>query len=104
MPAALQIRSTIFQARVKQAKTIIGWWKRKYGYSGNDPRFLSASFTQILEDAVEDKAFEYIREFESYDPETNEFLKRRALDPQADEKEAERLAEQLTKANRASQK
>ena len=99
-----QIKSKVFQVQIKRAKTIAAWWKRKYGYSANDPRLLSATFTQMLTDAVEDRAFDYIQEFEGFDTETNEFLKRRILDPQADEKEAERLAEQLNKAMKAGRK
>jgi TRAP-type C4-dicarboxylate transport system substrate-binding protein len=62
---------------------------------------LTATLTQVLEDAVEELGIRYIQEFESLDDETNEFLKKRALKPNYDEKEKERLAKMLNKMVRA---
>src|SRR3990167_3924308 len=87
-----RIKSRKFQKVVGQCKGLIVWWKRRFGLSSNDPRFLTATMTQILEDAVEEMGIRYIEDFEIYDAETNEFLRRRAVDPNYDETEKERLA------------
>jgi hypothetical protein len=78
--------------------SVVVWWKRHYGYSSTDPLFKNATLTEILEDAAEQDAINYIREYESYDKETNDFAKRRVLDPNADEDEMKKIAEQLNRA------
>jgi len=94
---ASRIRSRNFQKYVKRCKTIITWWKRKFNYSSSDPRYLNATLTQMLEDALEEQAIRYIADYESLDPETNKFLKKRELDPKENDREKERIAESLNK-------
>ena len=47
--------------------------------------------TQVLEDALEDTAIDFIRDYEQYDESTKRFLKKRAVDPTFDAKEKQRL-------------
>ena len=54
--------------------------------------------TDILEDALEEQAIQFIHEFEMADEETNRFAKDRLIDPQADEREKQKLADQLNAA------
>lgn len=87
-----------FREEVEKVQTITIQWKRRYGYSSTDPRFTEATFTDILRDTVEQMAARYVEEFKQYDEETERFLIERELDPNYDEKEAERLASMLNKA------
>lgn len=80
---------------MKQSKTLLAWWKRKFGYSSNDERYLTATLTQVLEDMADELAMEFRQEFETGNESTTKFLKKRAVDPGYDEKEAQRLANQL---------
>ena len=54
--------------------------------------------SQILEDAAEEQAINFMQEFESHDEETNKFMKQREVDPKADEKESKKLADQINRA------
>ena len=90
-----RLKNRKFQNKVKQLNSLVIWWKRKYGYSSNDERYLTATLTQILEDAVENEGINYIREFESGDEGTKKFVKRRTLNPEYDHEEQKRLANML---------
>jgi len=93
-----QIENEDFQSEVIRAKTYISVWKRKYGYSSNDSRYLTATYTQILRDLLEDNVYEYLYKYERFDDDTNEFVKKRELDPEHDRKEAEELTKLLNEA------
>lgn len=93
-----QIESIEFQDEVSRAKTYVSVWKRKYGYSSNDPRYLTATYTQILRDLLEDNVYDYLYRFERFDDDTNEFVRKRELDPGHDQKEAEEITELLNRA------
>ena len=97
-PGRKQIRSRKFQRAVKRAKTYVTVWKHKYGYSSNDERFKTATYSQILQDVLEDKVFDYLYEYERFDKETNEFVKKREVNPDYDQVEAEKLVAQINKA------
>ena len=93
-----RLKSKRFQEEVEHCKGVIVWWKDRYGYSNNDPRYLTATLTQVLQDALEFKAQRHIAEFESFDHETNEHLKRMVLDPNYGAEEKDRMLDQLNKA------
>ena len=37
----------------EQKRDLVSWWKRHYGYSKNDPRYLTATITQMEDDRLE---------------------------------------------------
>jgi hypothetical protein len=86
-----ELKSREFQKRVKFQKSIIGLWKRYYNYSRSDPRYLEATYEDIMEDIIAIKADEHIRFFESHDKETNDYLKKSTLDPSFIAKDREKM-------------
>jgi len=90
-----QVKNRDFQEYVKKARSLIGIWKRRYGYSSNDPRYVSATLTHVLEDLLEVRAVEYISLFESRDEETNKYLKASTADPKLIEEDQKRMKEDV---------
>ena len=39
-----------WERRANWLKSLPGWWKRYFGYSSNDPRWLTATLSQIVGD------------------------------------------------------
>jgi hypothetical protein len=72
-------------------------WKRKYNLPSNDPRYLTATYTEILEDVLEISVGNHVEEFGSYDEETNRKLREQVLNENFAEEERKRLAEEIRK-------
>jgi hypothetical protein len=73
---------------------IVVWWKKKYGYSSNDERFLTATREQIYNDRLEEIVSIYIEKFR-FDPERERIERGRLLDPEFDMKENEAFKKKL---------
>lgn len=73
----------------------VAYWKRKYNLTSNDPRYLTATYTQILEDVAEDTFYAHMKEFTAYDSETNEKIKQQEIDPEFAKKEAQAAADSI---------
>ncbi len=52
---------------------------------------MTATLTQILEDAVQEQAHQYIAEFESFDEGTNRYAKKHATDKKFVEQDRKQL-------------
>jgi len=61
----------------------VRWWKKKYGYSSNDERYLTATEAQIFNDYLDHRAERYLEEIGSGTV-VEEMLKSKAVDPNYD--------------------
>lgn len=73
------------------------WWKRKYGYSSTDPRYLNATESDMIHDMFEDIVDRFIK-----DPERNrkEFETSILNVPNADELMAQDFKNELENMKR----
>lgn len=46
----------------KQYNDLVVHWKRKYNYSSNDPRYLTATYSQVVEDLLEESVYNFNKE------------------------------------------
>lgn len=84
-----QLRDDEFFSLAKKArKDIVRWWKKKYNYSSNDPRYLEATKSLIMQDFLDSIIDDY-NENIGNDPVGERILRGRALDPEWDKKELE---------------
>lgn len=69
------------------------WWKRHYGYSSNDERYLNATDSQILDDYLDYKIMNYREKFP--DKFIEGTAKARAVNPNYDQQTNEAFKEAL---------
>ena len=78
-----------FRDEAKRYKSdVVKYWKRKYNYSSNDPRYYNATLTQIYEDFLDDIIFDFNKDFDE-NPLAEEILTSKAMNPEYLKKESE---------------
>ncbi len=84
-----------FRQEVKKYRgDVVKYWKRKYNYSSNDPRYTEATLTQIYEDFLDDIVHDFNNEFED-NPLAEEILQAKAMNPEFMKKESEAFKNSL---------
>jgi hypothetical protein len=63
--------------------------------TSNDPRYLTATYTNILTDVLEEVVGNFVENFEMWDDETNKKLREQIINPNFAEEERERLAQEI---------
>jgi hypothetical protein len=81
----------------KHREDIIAWWKKKYNYSSNDSRYLTATLTQIYEDFLEEVLKNYNKEIGNH-PQVYNLYKGRFLHKDYDKQLSENFKEDMKKA------
>jgi hypothetical protein len=78
---------------------VVSIWKRKYNLPCNDPRYLAATYTEIIQDVLEDTVGRFVEEFDSSDEEMNAKLREQVLNPNFSEEERQRIADEFKRMN-----